>query len=443
MQRIDELLDAAIDVVSEASAVVRRTQAAIRSVSRARRTRPDRGPGPAPEAEPATENEPAPPKKDGPLLATEEGPSLRPEEGSRATAREESRPLASMNAPPPHPPAPASDAVPSPTPASVRAQAILNGMWGDRLDRRASPLAVEMSLRHRGLPVPLEPSAVAAVVQPPTTQVAVFVHGWSCTEAVWVGPGEGPGNAPPTFGQHLRADLGYTPLYVRYNTGRHVSENGRSLSRLLQRLSEIYPLPIEELVLVGHSMGGLVVRSAAHHGDEAGATWLNALRHVFCLGSPHAGSTLEQGTQLLTSLLGAVPTPLARAWTDILETRSSGIKDLRFGYTRDEEWRDLDPDEVFTDGRLEPHLVEGVAYHFAAATLTRSPHSPWGRLVGDVFVRTASAAGGDRIRTRRIPFRSGRIIGGLHHFALARHPEVYAGIRAALDPRGSEATPED
>ena len=51
------------------------------------------------------------------------------------------------------------------------------------------------------------------------------------TEFAW---GFGGGE---TYGARLARDLGVTPVYVRYNTGRHISENGRSLAELLERSS--------------------------------------------------------------------------------------------------------------------------------------------------------------------------------------------------------------
>ncbi len=306
-----------------------------------------------------------------------------------------------------------------------RARAALNGMWGDRLDRRAHPWAEKMGFRHLGERSETEPELCSR------PRAAVFVHGWSGTEAVWMPPAaDGPS---PTFGDRLREDLGYAPLYVRYNTGRHVSENGRSLCALLEDLRVRHPL-LEELVLIGHSMGGLVVRSAAQHAAESNAGWVRLLSHVFCLGSPHLGSMLEQGAHVLASALGSVDHPVVRAWTDMLNTRSSGIKDLRFGYTRDEEWQGKDPDAFFEDGRVETQLVPGVGYHFAAATLTRAPEGPFGRLVGDIFVRTASATGHASQPTRRVLFRSGQVLGGLDHYALARHPAVYEILRLTLSP---------
>ena len=85
--------------------------------------------------------------------------------------------------------------------------------------------------------------------------------------------------------------------HVRYNTGLHVSENGRGLARLLDEMVEEWPCQLEELVLIGHSMGGLVARSACHYG----ASWTDRVRHVFCLGSPHLGADLEKGANVLGS----------------------------------------------------------------------------------------------------------------------------------------------
>jgi len=71
----------------------------------------------------------------------------------------------------------------------------------------------------------------------------------------------------------LRDDLGYSPVFLRYNTGLHVSVNGRTLAEILELLQDQWPVPITELVLIGHSMGGLVARSACHYGAELQHGW--------------------------------------------------------------------------------------------------------------------------------------------------------------------------
>ena len=158
-------------------------------------------------------------------------------------------------------------------------ESALNGLYGDFLAERENALDLGMTLRDDGRVVPIE--ELGAVLSEPSPRVAVFVHGLTATEWSWSVEAQRFWGDPATcFGSKLAAD-GFTPLYLRYNTGRHISDNGRALDELLDAISEAYPVPIEELTLVGHSMGGLVIRSAAHHGAERGARWTSALRHVF------------------------------------------------------------------------------------------------------------------------------------------------------------------
>ena len=235
-----------------------------------------------------------------------------------------------------------------------------------------------------------------------------------------------------TFGSRLQADLGFTPIYIRYNTGRHISENGRSLATLLTELVDAYPVPVEEIALIGHSMGGLVARSAGHYARTHGEPWLGRLRHVACIGSPHLGSPLEKGTNLLTWALRKLDAAGADVPAALLDARSAGIKDLRYGYTVDEEWIGRNPDDVFADARRNVPLVDGVGYYFFAATITRDLHHPIGQLLGDLLVRLPSASGQAPEPAKRIPFRSGAVFTGMHHVHLANHPDIYEALRALL-----------
>ena len=98
----------------------------------------------------------------------------------------------------------------------------------------------------------------------------------------------------------------------------------------------------------------------------------------------------------------------------------------------DEDWRDRDPDALRAAAVTEVPLLEGATHCFVAATITRSPRHPLGRLLGDVLVLEASASG--RARDRRIPFEAehGMHVGGAHHLALLNHPEVYERLRGWL-----------
>jgi pimeloyl-ACP methyl ester carboxylesterase len=289
--------------------------------------------------------------------------------------------------------------------------ALLNAWAGDALAAEDSALALEMTLRQRTQPTP---------------RLAVFIHGLGETDAAWrlrATAGQ------PGYGVRLRRDLGYTPLELRYNTGRHISDNGRALAALLEETWDAWPQAIEDIALIGHSMGGLVARSACHYGHAAGHRWTQAVGHVVCLGAPHLGAPLEKGFNVLGWAFDRTPEtrPLAR----LVNRRSAGIKDLRFGACIEEDWCDCDPDELLADRCHDVPFLPDATFCFVAATVGREP---LGKIVGDLLVRVASASGSGR--TRRIPFRAqdGRRLDGLTHFDLLNHPAVYDQIRAWLAP---------
>jgi pimeloyl-ACP methyl ester carboxylesterase len=309
-------------------------------------------------------------------------------------------------------------------------QATLNGFFGDYLHRRNSPLDLGMTFRHQGRCLPATPETFSATLANPSNRVCVFVHSLGTTEWLWsLSSEEYYGDPSVTFGTRLEADLGFTPLYLRYNTGRHISENGRLLSSLLNEMLDAYPVPIEEIALIGHSMGGLVARSAAHYGSERGEPWVERLRHIACIGSPHLGAPLEKAVNLFSGILRKIDAAGARVPAEFLDARSAGIKDLRYGYILDEEWADKDPDQVFANARRNVPPLDGVGYYFVAATITRDPAHPVGQLLGDLLVRLPSASGAAPEPPRRIPFRSGAVFSGMDHIHLANHPGVYEALR--------------
>ena len=205
----------------------------------------------------------------------------------------------------------------------------LNGVLGDALERRGSPLALKMGLRRGGAEVPLDRRGLEGMFPDATARLAVFVHGLGETDDVW----RARADSVP-YGTRLQLEQGYTPLYVRYNSGRHISENGRELAALLDRLLTHWPREVQEIALIGHGMGGLVLRSACHYG--AGSRWVGQVRHTFTLGSPRRGRELERVASATSSALGLLreTRPLAKP----LKLRSSGIRDLRHGYLVDEDW---------------------------------------------------------------------------------------------------------
>ena len=309
-------------------------------------------------------------------------------------------------------------------PGGALGLAIIHGLIGDELERQGNALVSPMAVRVDGEPVAPEPEAVRAAFPDACPRIAVFLHGLMETEFSWSLGGREP------YGEQLARDLGYTPVYVRYNTGRHISENGRSLSDLLDEVCAAWPCEIRTVALVGHSMGGLVARSACHHAATSGSEWVTHVGHVVSLGSPHFGAPLEQIVHYASAGLDALPE--TRPFAQFLRRRSSGIRDLRYGSLVDEDWRDRDPDALKAAAVSEVPLLEGATHCFVAATVTRSPRHPVGRVRGDILVLPPSASG--RSRTRRLEFEDehGLELGGANHFVLLNHPKVYAKLRQWL-----------
>jgi hypothetical protein len=313
------------------------------------------------------------------------------------------------------------------------AVAALNGIAGDRLERAGNPLAEDMRLRHAGRALPAERAALAAAFPSATPRLALFVHGLCCNDTFWrlhAPPDERDRHA--TYGARLERDLGYTPLYVRYNTGLHISENGRLLAHLLDRVVAEWPVPVDELVLVGHSMGGLVIRSATHYGT---GPWVEHVRHLIYLGSPHLGAPLEKAAHAAGWLLGRFD--VTQPFAAVLNARSPGIKDLRYGALRDEDWQGVDLDAWLAGCTGDVPLLASAAHYFVAATLTRDQRHPLGIAVGDLLVRPASAFSRGHLRHLQFPLRQGRHFGAMNHFELVNHPDVYEQMRSWLaDGRG-------
>ena len=308
--------------------------------------------------------------------------------------------------------------------------AALNGVAGDRLAKDHPDLALGLTVRRRGREVPLEAAGIRAAFSDATPRLAIFVHGLCETDEAWrLGSIAGP--PARSYGARLSEELGYTPVYVRYNTGLRVSENGQELSAALDRIVSWWPVEIEEISLIGHSMGGLVARSACHYAERHGHAWTESVRHVFCLGTPHLGAPLERAANVAGWALSRLPE--SRPFADLfVNGRSVGIKDLRFGNVIEEDWCDCDPDEFLRDRCREVPFLPGATYYFIGATLTSSPHGVGG-WIGDLLVHYPSASGASQ--GRRIPFEvdNGHHLGGVHHLQLLKHPAVYEQIRRWIE----------
>lgn len=309
----------------------------------------------------------------------------------------------------------------------------LNGVFGDHLEARGNPLSVPMSVFHGGEPVALKRTSLASAYPDAKPHLVIFIHGLATTEWCWsLGSKQHHGTEGVTFGSQLEGELALSALYLRYNSGRHISQNGRALSALIGTLLREYPVEVETLTLVGHSMGGLVARSAAHYGELDDAPWVLRLRQVVCIGAPHLGAPLEKAASVATTALGAVDLPGTQIPAQILAARSHGIKDLRYGYTVDDEWRGRDPDALFANNRHDLAFVEGVDYRFIAGHVSPNAGKLGARLLGDLVVRLSSATG--RSRSASLPFESGVLVGQMSHLQIMNHPAIYTILRDFLAP---------
>ncbi len=301
--------------------------------------------------------------------------------------------------------------------------AALNGVLGDHLADSDNPLALPMRFRQQGQALPLQPEALRAslAARSTTPRLLVLLHGLCMNDLQWrLGAAEDPGQA-------LARELGYTPVYLHYNSGLGIARNGRLLAERLEALCEAWPQPLERLVLLGHSMGGLLARSAIHQAQGMQLGWPQRLDDLVCLGSPHLGAPLERAGHGLERLLAALPyaAPLAR----LGQIRSAGITDLRLGHITEAQ-----PDARGRRRWDRVPLPPGTRCYAVAASLGPAPHSLKSRLLGDGLVPLASALGRHRDPARSLDFAPERqaVVYRTGHLELLSSPGVLDLLRGWL-----------
>jgi pimeloyl-ACP methyl ester carboxylesterase len=311
------------------------------------------------------------------------------------------------------------------SPAREVALAVLNGVWGDHLAASNNPLAIPTSLRIGGRPLELTRDGLGARVEQPTRKLLVLAHGLCMNDLQWMRNGH-------DHGQALARDLGYTPVYLHYNSGRHVSENGRDFAELLDRLLAHWPVPVEELVIVGHSMGGLVTRSAHHHAVQMKHRWTSAPTKLVFLGTPHHGAALERGGHQVDMLFGI--SPYVAPFSRLGKARSAGITDLRFGNLQPADWQGRDRHSQRHDDRRPTPLPKGVDAFIVAASKATKVGGLHSRVIGDGLVPLASALGEHREprHALKLPPHRARIVTSADHWDLLSREDVYAQLRAWL-----------
>jgi hypothetical protein len=324
--------------------------------------------------------------------------------------------------------APALPAADSPSAMSPEREAIvaaLNGVLGDHLAASANPLATPMAFHRDGRALALERSALAQRLPDAGPRLLVLLHGLCMNDLQWSRDGHDHGAA-------LARECGYTPVYLRYNSGLHVSTNGQALALQLEALLSAWPVAIERCVLLGHSMGGLLARSALHHGSQVSQRWPSHVTDLVCLGTPHHGAPLERAGHWIDLLLGA--TPYAAPFARLGKLRSAGITDLRHGNLVDADWAGDDRFASGPDRRLPVPLPATVRCHALAASIGAQGGDLKARLLGDGLVPLDSALGHHPDPARRLAFATERqwVGYGINHLELLNRPEVFTQLRAWL-----------
>lgn len=315
-------------------------------------------------------------------------------------------------------------------------RAALNGVMGDYLQASDNPLALPMTLSALQADHSLSPADEYAQLSGAQNKVVIFVHGLCMAADAWQRTAEEASSSadekdlPSLFAN----ELGHSCLMLNYNSGLHISENGRLLSQQLDQLLTQWPVTIDELVLVGHSMGGLVCRSACLQAEATHQPWRSKLRSMVFLGSPHHGAPLERAGQWVDALLGrtAYTAPFAR----LGKLRSAGITDLRFGNLLDADRPDPDRFGSATDVRTITQLPPDVRCFAIAGLSGVRPGLVRGSLSGDGLVPVPSALGrhDDPRRSLDIPTQRQALIRHCHHLRLLQDARVVAQIRHWLAP---------
>lgn len=300
--------------------------------------------------------------------------------------------------------------------------AVLNGVLGDHLVKKSNPLAIKMCFRCDGLP--LDEQALTKVIKRSKGKVAIMLHGSCMNDLQWLRKGHDHGVA-------IKHDLGYEPIYLYYNTGLHISENGREFSELLEKLIQLSDQPLD-IVMVAHSMGGLVARSACYYSTELNHTWLKQLRKLIFLGTPHHGAHLEKAGNWVDVILET--NPYSSPFSRLGKIRSSGVTDLRFGNVVDDDWEGLDRFKLSGDKRVSIPLPEGVECYAMAVTAGKSSNVLNDGLIGDGLVTVDSALGRHKKAEFNLSFPlDHQWIGrNMSHLSLLDHPDIYATLKRWL-----------
>jgi pimeloyl-ACP methyl ester carboxylesterase len=296
--------------------------------------------------------------------------------------------------------------------------AVLNGVLGDHLEATHNPLAINMVFRYRAQALVLERQALLDAIPNVNGRILVMAHGLCMNDLEWK-------RRKHDHGVALSRDRGYTAIYLYYNSGRHISINGKEFAEQLETLVQQWPVPIEEMVILGHSMGGMLARSAFHYGSLSAHHWPAYLRKMVFLGTPHHGAPLERGGNWFHVIVDN--STYTAPMSSLGKIRSAGITDLRYGNLLDQDWEKHDRFAHVGDQRSSVPLPLKVQCFAIAATTGKQAGDIRDRLLGDGLVPVQSALGQHENTEMNLLFaaENQRIEYGMNHLDLLNRDEVY------------------
>lgn len=302
---------------------------------------------------------------------------------------------------------------------------ILNGVVGDYLVQDKNPLAIPMQFRHQGKPILVKTEGIQANFSNTNGKILLMVHGLCMDDLQWKRKGV-------DHGEKLANEFGLSPIYLRYNSGLHISQNGIQLSSLLENLVNNSSVPIEEITILAHSMGGLVTRSAYYYGHLEGKVWTKHLKKIIFLGSPHQGAPLEKIGNHIDHLLEFIPytKPFAR----LGKIRSAGITDLRYGQLLDKDWKNSDRFSSNPKPTTFIPLPKGVDCYAIAASVSSTKHHIALDHLGDglVPIKSALGQGDDSAQSLNFSPLNTTIIEQTNHLELLNSSKVYEQLKMYL-----------
>ena len=301
---------------------------------------------------------------------------------------------------------------------------VLNGVIGDYLEEKENPLKIDMQFRYESKAIQIDSESLKETYPKINGKILLMIHGSCMSDIQW-------NHKNHNHGETLSEELDKTPIYLNYNSGKHISTNGKDLNKNLQKLVKNWPVPVEEIVIIAHSMGGLLTRSALYYADQNNNKWRKHLKRVVFLGTPHHGSHLERIGNYMDLLLESLPylKPFAR----LGKIRSAGVTDLRYGNLVDEDWQHSGRFERKGDQRKHIQLPNKIEFFAVAATIGKETAGST-RIFGDNLVEVKSALGQHKKTAKNLNFKEENtwIVYENNHLELLSNPKILDKLKTWL-----------